>query len=250
MEKDILQLDDNNLYYLNILNKKDKLTKVEFEQLQYKSFSYIPKVLEYDFYTLENLKNCLLKIKNNNCDTMMMHQMYLLQKLLSFKDLFPYCDFPNGYVLDNKEIVGMILPNYSSNSVSFQNVCIKDSLNELKNYLLRDSDNIHNVFLIYLEILDMIEKMYENGLVYYDINEGNFIFDNNKIKIIDFDYEKIGFIRTKSNLNGLLNNYLEMVNRVNSEYNLSKISNNISKTSFSSVRNKIIKLENSVRKNR
>ena len=92
--------------------------------------------------------------------------------------------------------------------------------------------------------------MYENGLVYYDINEGNFIFDNNKIKIIDFDYEKIGFIRTKSNLNGLLNNYLEMVNRVNSEYNLSKISSNISKTSFSSVRNKIIKLENSVRKNR
>lgn len=250
MESDIFQLDSDNLFCFDIFDKKDELIKVNFEQLQYKSFHHKPKVLQYDFYILSSLKNYLLKIKNGNCDAMLMHQVYLLKKLSPFKDLFSYCDFPNGYVVDNKEIVGMILPNYSSESVSFQNTCIKYSLNELKNYLLRDDDDIHNLFMIYLEILTMVEKMYDNGLLYYDINEGNFIFDNNKIKIIDFDFERIGFVKTKSNLNGLLTNYLDMVNRVNGEYSLSKISSNISKTSFSSVRNKIIKLENTVRKSR
>lgn len=117
-------------------------------------------------------------------------------------------EFPIGYYKENNTIKGLIVPNYA-NSPSIREVCLKNNLTKYYNYHEDDKDN-----MIYMlsNILKIVKLLYDNGIIYTDINPGNFVICNNEIKIIDFD-PKYLFYEDNDNyyLSKLLLNYEDLV---------------------------------------
>jgi len=244
-----LLTDENGLYYVNINDVKDNLIKLNFIHNEYKSSELLSQNSKYDFFGLSELDDYVLKICTNYCHSNMYSQIYLLKKFNELRNKLIDIDFPIGYVSDNGKIIGQVIKNYP-HSISLRNASINFSLFELKSYFYRDDDDLHNLFLLYHEILNLLEAAYENNFIYCDVNPGNFLLYDNNVKLIDFENEYMFFYQGNYNIRYVLRAYLNMIIKVNCEYHLD---NNISftfnnKNVFLKVRKKVLELENHIRK--
>lgn len=239
-----MKFDKNNIGYIDINNII--LERKQFINQDYDSKEIIP--VKKDFY-LTNSKDYLLKI-NKNIDEhdAGLHELtiHLIKKQYEFRNI----DLPIGIVFNELDTVGQII-RYYKNAKSLKNICINEDLESLQKYIYRDEDSLHNLFLVYLEVLDILEEMFESGISYFDVNGGNFVIYNNKVKIIDFEPEYISFKKMKYDEHIIIHNYLETLGQliralgINEYYDCV-----IGDKEFSKIRTKVKQFENKIRRYR
>ena len=99
------------------------------------------------------------------------------------------------------------------------------------------------------ETLLLIEELFENNIYYTDIHRGNFILNNNSVKLIDFDYNFVLYKekRDKALLQMVLRNYDDMLYFITKRFGLGDIMY-YQVNSFEGMRKRIQKVEDRVRK--
>ena len=130
----------------------------------------------------------------------------LINELNKRKNGVHLTDFPLGVVTCNSLIIGQIIPFYD-NTISLLNLAKS----------CKDIDYKK----IYMQILNILEELYNNGIAYTDVNPGNFVVDSNlNVHIIDFDKELVLFkdINDKSNfyIQSVIQSFLSMILKINS----------------------------------
>ena len=138
----------------------------------------------------------------------------LLQSLVNKQKDIPDVDFPIGYYRDHNKMKGIIIPYYQD-ALSLRKMIYLYVFDDLKKYYNHDSDDIDNLINLLVRILELLSKMYDNGVMYLDIHSGNFVFKDNDIKIIDFDP---GFVFFKdkdhNHYERILSNYASLVETI------------------------------------
>lgn len=138
----------------------------------------------------------------------------ILKDFMNVQNKFNDIDFPVGYFIDNDKIKGTVVPYYK-NSISIKKLMTIYTLEELKEFYMYDDNNNINLIKMCLDILDLIEEMYQNNIVYTDINAGNFLVYNNTVKIVDFEPDYVHFTKHKQKYYELLlSNYTILVDYI------------------------------------
>lgn len=202
------KIDNNGLFYMdNDLFKKYPL-----------NINYNLKISNL-FYSLMSTDDYIIKYSLYN-----LNQDQLMPMLMNFRNIqksIDDVDFPIGYYKEDDSIRGQII-KYYNNSPSLSNLIKEKDINIFGKYYYHDDDSIHNLYMIMLDILDLLEELFNNGVYYTDIHTGNFVIHNNQIKLIDFDYNYIHFIKNidKKLLDIILWNYSRLFFYINKVYNL------------------------------
>jgi len=202
------KLDEDNLWYVD-----DKDIK--------KSPIYFPKVgVFYNrnvqcFYKVEGIDNLI--IKNTRKYPLLFNQTRnrkLLKELLLREKDMPNVDVPKAYLKENNRVTGMFVPYYPK-SVSYTrltNYYSKDDVLKIYNH---DNDADYNLLLLCLETLGVLKELYDAGIVYLDIHDGNFLIYNNGVKVIDFEP---GFVKITKNKERyqyqIVNKYLQLARQL------------------------------------
>ena len=153
-------------------------------------------------------------------------------------------DLPIGYFRERNKLAGLII-KYYKDGISFDKL-LKEDLSLLSNYYLHDEDIIHNLFLLFLDIVTNIEEMFDNRIYYTDINPGNFILTDNRVKIIDFEPDNVKFDERDKRLRNIIWLLYVFINKTIANYKLeSTIRDN--NASLGEVKVYIKKLEDNVR---
>ena len=100
----------------------------------------------------------------------------LISNLQKVQSNVKLTEFPTGVVTIGGKVIGQEIPYY------------KDSVN-INDYFSSYS-NKKIITSYYLEILKIVKELFNNGIIYRDINCGNFLVNaknNEKINLIDFD---------------------------------------------------------------
>ena len=130
-----------------------------------------------------------------------------------------------------------------------KNIAINEDLESLQKYIYRDDDSLHNLFLVYLEVLDILEELFENGVSYFDVNAGNFVIYNNEVKIIDFESQFIFFEKSKRNEHIIIYNYLDTLNQLVKAFDINEYADClINEKEFGKIRSIVYNFENNIRK--
>ena len=202
---------------------------------------------QYGFYRLFSTDEYIIKYNYNpymkEARERIKKMLFILQ---SKQDNISTVDFPIGYYKKFLKLQGLII-KYYKNGISLDNTILTGDIEGLGKYYYHDEDNIHNLFLLFNEILDTIYEMFENGIYYRDIHPGNIVLTDNKAKIIDFDYRLVHFNNKDSNLAIIMSNYDLLLRTVLNKYNLFSSLNDYF-TDFEQAKVFTKKLENSVRK--
>ena len=235
--------DDYAIGFIDISNDDLTLNEIKFNNLD---LICEKKILKNAFYEMSSTSDYILKInKNKSVNDVSLRQM--IEKLCKMQYLIDNIDFPIGYVKNKNNIVGQII-RYYANSKSFKIVNLTESLEDLQKYIYLDDDSLHNLFLIFLNILEKIESLFENGISYLDIHSGNIVFYKNEIKLIDFEPCYISFSKIRYYQQQVIYNYTRLVNTILNNFfieeNLQIIS---SMNSFKDIKHKVKCLENNVR---
>lgn len=172
----------------------------------------------------------------------------MLMKLIEKQKNVPDVDFPIGYFKYGRRLAGQII-KYYQDSISYENVLENKDINLIGKYYAHDEDTIHNLFLIFNDVLNHLYEMFENGIYYYDINPGNIILTNNEVKIIDFDYHYVKFDQKDKRLATIMDSYVLLLIKVLSNYHLIDGINGTLKD-FEHAKTFTKTLENTVRKGR
>lgn len=228
-----LKKDKNDLFYLN-----------NPDYLGYMLPFYNNKNL---FFEIIGVQEYIVKYYNNdyNKKEQSKNKEMLLQ-FLNKQEKFDEIDFPIGYYQENDDLKGTIIRYY--NSPSLKNIYDSHEIGELTKYYYHDDDMIHNLFKLYLDILNLLEHLYSEKIYYTDVHAGNFVFDQNQVKLIDFDYQYIAFnSHEKDNLRMMIMNYLNLIYIVNKRL---EIGNSFlsEEDNFDKTRVLVKELENKVRK--
>ncbi len=199
-----LHLDKNNIWYLD----GNFITK----ELAYK-YEEEPRNL---LFNVNELDDILIKQKNCFVPFYQKKIIRFLNNIYKVSDKLPFIDFPLGYYKENGKIKGIVIYKYE-NALSLKKFNNSYGLESLKKYYYHDDDEIHNLILLYLNILIIIEKMYDEGVIYYDIHRGNFLFYQNEIKLVDFEFKYVKFDKkTPKSYNEIINRYCQMINSFSS----------------------------------
>ena len=232
-----LKVDNNGLFYIKdyIENHPESLINVYNRG--------IPNNYFYELLTSSDyaIKYSFLPHNKDGMINMLLH----LQKL---QDKITNIDFPIGYYIEDDDIYGQIIRFYKK-APSIAYLTQNKDINEVSKYYYHCEDSIHNLYLLLLDILNFIEELFENNVFYTDIHTGNFVIDNNKVKIIDFDYQYVTFNKKKSLelLKSILFNYETMIYIINKNFDLgTHVLDN--PENFKDVKIMLKQMENSIRK--
>ena len=205
-----LKKDGKGLYYFDKKLTYDNL--IIFDH-------YFDNVDNYKplFYHASGTNDYIIKhdinLSNGKDYINMLKQFNLLREKISNVDL------PIGYYKDRFKVKGTIV-RYYENSKSLKNIMSHYGLNEINNFYEHDEDNLHNLFLMLENILSLLEEMYQNGMYYYDTNDGNFVIYKNAVKIIDFEPCRVSFTYDNNSFSLIIANYLKLVRKVLERYHL------------------------------
>lgn len=172
----------------------------------------------------------------------------LLIKLLEKQKEIVKTEFPIGYVKDKRKLSGLII-RYYKDGISLENVIKEQDLMLFGKYYYHDEDDVHNLFLIFDEIISILYELFEHEVYYTDINPGNFIIDDNQIRLIDFDPKYVTFNNKDLKLTVVLERYIDLINLVLKDVLLPS-GYNESIHNFEEAKVFTKKIENEVRKNR
>lgn len=231
---------------------KDGLLYLQDEDILRKSTLRIDKRGEVDeyyqqnFYPISTSDDYIIKY---NCTWYTRKEIKRIKEMLANlvyrqKDI-PNVDFPIAYFVHMKRLSGLIV-KYYKDGISFDNVAKLQDIEAIGKYYYHDEDNIHNLFMLYEELLNVSNELFENGVYYTDINQGNVVLNNNQVKLIDFDYRYVLFDRKDFILPFIITNYFrfvrESLNSLNLYSDVSDCNN------YDDAKKYIKKLENTIRK--
>ena len=228
-----MNIDNNGLSFFNETNKGEEIN-FKLNGLDIKS----------DFYKLIDNSNYIIKksFKGINSEAL----LNMLSKFNEINNKIILTDLPVSYYIEDNKIVGSVIPYYED-SENLYNISITKDLNNLMKVYKRDDDNIHNLFILYSEIIDIIEELYDNGVCYYDSNSTNFVFKDNKVHLIDFDPGYIKFNTRRKATIQTLSGIDDLADRMNGRF-LSYDEWPYLPRNFNKLRKHMIKIENRVRK--
>ena len=204
-----LKKDDNDLMYIEdnmIINYP----------LYFKSNDFHCKKV---FYQIPGSNEYIVKYENYN--QISQEALFnMLERFERIKSNIKNIDFPIGYFKNQNNVKGTIIYYYQS-GLSLKNVLANnEGLENLKKYYQHDDNMVHNLFLMLLDILDLIEEMYQNKVYYYDINCTNFILDKNAIKVIDFEPFRVGLKSDDDTFDDIIRNYILLCEEIFKRYTL------------------------------
>ena len=132
-------------------------------------------VIIYQSFIDENI-GYRIDINYNNPYFSYQSQLMAINELQKLQPSIKLTQFPYGIVIKNNKPIGEIIPFYPN------------SINILE-YFKKINDK--QIICLYKKLLEILQEMYDNGILYYDINEGNFLVTINNnypvIHTIDFD---------------------------------------------------------------
>ena len=227
-----MNIDNKGLSYYDESSKGEEIV-----------FSLDKLIIRSKFYELLDNPNYIIKkTKVDNIDS-------LLNMLLRFNevnDSIHKTDLPINYYMENDTVNGMIIPYYKD-SITLYSLSKTYELKNLMKYYYHDDDMLHNLYLLYNDIIDVIEELYENGICYYDSNATNFVFKDNKVHLIDFDYKYLSFNINNRNKHTTVDGLYGLIDKMNGRFLLRNDLIHIF-NSFDSLRKYLVKKENKIRK--
>ncbi len=204
-----LKIDKNGLLYTN----NYKLVKKE-EIFQHFRENDEFRYDQYCYYSLDDNNEYIIKFHLNPMTSRIEElTREMLIKLKEKQGNVQMTDFPVGYFRRFNHIRGLITKYYDG-SISFDKLSKEKDINATSKYYSHDGDSIHNLFLGFDESLTALNEMYDNGIYYTDVNPGNFLFHDNKIKIVDFDPIYVTFDKKDEQLSKILSRYKDTTNLV------------------------------------
>lgn len=225
--------DDSNLYKRLI-----SLDKREYKNEFYAS--YFIRLKGNDDYIIKTPVTLFTKKEREQYKE-------LLIRLIEKQKVINNTEFPIGYFKHFKKLAGLII-RYYKDGISLDNITKEKDINLIGKYYFHDDDNIRNLFLLFNEILDNLYEMFENGVYYTDIHSNNFIVNDNKIKVIDFDPGHVLFSDRNKNTDIIIARYLKAIYDILENYQLpNNYYDNIQ--GFNEAKIFIKKMENHVRRN-
>ena len=239
--------DEFKIGFIDINNVNLVLDEIKFMDLDHTRRSF--RKLKNKFYSLSSTNDYILKInENRSVNDRELRQM--IEKLCNKQIVTNTVEFPVGYVRDENNTIGQII-RYYPNTKSFKTICLTEELEDLQKYVYLDDDCLHNLFLVYLNILEQIEQLFDNEIIYLDIHPGNIVFYQNEVKLIDFEPNYIRFLKIRYYREQIINNYIRLVNMILNQFYLSgelESIMEINANTFSDIKSKVKTLENSVRR--
>lgn len=230
-----MNIDNKGLSYFNETSKGEEIT-FKLSGLEIKS----------EFYKLIDNPNYIIKKSFREINSEALLDM--LYRFSEIKDKITLTDLPISYYLEDNVIAGSVIPYYED-SENLYNISKTKELSNLSKVYKRDDDNIRNLFILYSEIIDIIEELYDNGICYYDSNSTNFVFKDNKVHLIDFDPSYIKFNTRRKATIQTLSGIDDLADRMNGRF-LSYDEWPYLPRSFNNLRKHLVKIENRVRKRR
>lgn len=239
-----MALDEVRVGFIDINNKNLFLKEIKFMDLDHTRRHY--RELKNKFYSLSSTNDYILKL-NQDIGVNDRELRQMIEKLYYKQSSVDNIEFPIGYVKDNNNTIGQIIRHYP-NTKSLKTICLTEDIEDLQKYIYFDDDTLHNLFLVYLNILEQIEQLFEKGIMYLDIHPGNIVFYQNEIKLIDFDPDYIRFNRLKCYYEQIIHNYRRLINLSLSFFYLDgELESIVEETSFRDIKRKVKSLENTVR---
>lgn len=234
MDKDgLLYLDDKRIIKQNALH----LGNLKVNEYEY---------FQNSFYRLFNTNDYILKYSHNPYPKEAIEKTKnMLINLLDKQSLIPNVDFPIGYYSKRHKLAGLIV-RYYQNGVSCDNIINNEDIEGLGKFYYHDEDSIHNLFLLFNDVLNVIYEMFENDVYYTDIHPGNIVIVNNKAKVIDFDYRYVYFDNKDEILKSIMFAYNFFLQKFIENYHLCHNLND-SFTNFEEAKTFTKKLENNIR---
>ena len=236
-----LKVDKEGLLYTD----DRKLLKTDSLLIDYRCFKN-DRYYQNGFYPLPSTIDYIIKYSFTPFMKKEREEYYeMLSKLVDKQKDVPNVDFPIGYFRRNLKLAGLIIRYYQS-GMSCDRIFENQDIEELSKYYYHDDDNIHNLFLLLDDVLDLVYEMFENGVYYFDLNAGNLILIDNRVKIIDFDPRFVKFDDKDNRLEIIMATYSWLIrdamNYINIPYYLGYFRN------FEEVKRYTKKLENIARK--
>jgi len=229
-----MNIDSNNLIFFNEVDKGKKILFPNSKNQKNKS----------KFYELLNYNKYLIKYSSQLDPQTTFKMLKIFNEL---KDKITLTDLPIGYYQENETIKGTIVPYYKD-SISLHEITKKKNLNELNNYYHHDDNNLHNLYLLLNDILDILEELQNNGISYLDSNPTNIILKDNQVKLIDFEPKYLLYELTSENIKKTLSRFDDLVFYTHINFKLGNLPIYNSKN-FKTMHKHLIKLENKTRKN-
>jgi len=231
-----MNIDNNGLIYFDEISKGKEIL---FPIIQNKK----EKNSKSTFYELLKFENYLIKCTPTLDKAKVFTMLRLFNEL---KEKITLTDLPIGYYQENKTFKGTIVPYYT-NSISLYQITKNYDLINLNNYYLHDDDIIHNLYLLFYDILDILEELQNNGISYLDSNPSNIILKDNQVKLIDFEPQYLKYGINKNNIKETLSRYDDLIFHTHLNFGLDNLAIYNSKD-FKAMRKHLIKLENRIRK--
>ena len=197
------------------------------------------------FYELTLLKDYIIKYSQKELNQE--EAIKMLQLFKSSQSKINLTDLPISYYQEYSSIKGIIVPYYQ-NSISLQRI-IENGIKNISNYYHHDNNPIHNLYLLTNEILDILEELQNNNIIYLDNNASNFIIKDNQIKLIDFEPQYLKYETNNKNIKRLLKSFDDLLYTIYSNLKLDDLVIHNSKD-FKNMRKYLLKIENSMHKKR
>lgn len=223
----LLYLEDNDIFKKPCLNIDRRENIDEY----YKTLFYpIPSTSEYiiKYNCREYTKRKILEIKE------------MLSTLIEKQKNIKSVDFPIAYFVYMNRLSGLIVKYYEE-SISCDNVFNLQDIEALGKYYYHDEDNIRNLFMLFNDILSILQELIANDVYYFDINPGNFVISNNQVKIIDFDYRFMHFEKKELPPKIVYSRYFSMIRKI-----LYNLSNHLDSNTIEETKVYMKKLENKI----
>ncbi len=205
-EDGLLYLEDDNVFKRNSLHI-DKRLEIDgyFQKFFYSFDSTDDYIIKYN--STEFTKKEIIATKE------------MLKALVEKQKNVLNVDFPIGYLVHMKKLSGLII-KYYKDSISLHDIIKTRDLNYIGKYYYHDDNILHNLFLLYHDVLDLLYELLDNDICYTDINPGNVIITDNKVKLIDFDYRYVLFNQKDTILKDVMYNFSQFVKVTLRNYNL------------------------------
>lgn len=239
-----LPVDSFGIRFVDVNESKSSLNELKLGNLSYLSGNV--KLSKKRFFMLPGVDDFILKILDDRIKNQQLFYS-MIRGLCGKQSELENIEFPIGYVRDGESIVGQIIKYYPE-SKSLKELCLNCGLDDMKQYICLGDDSLHNLFLLLLEVLNLLEQLFERGIYYSDINPGNILIVEGKIKLIDFEPDYVSFENNRFNQNVVIYNYIRFVNRVLSLTALKgELELTASTSDFEKIKKKVISLEKLLR---
>lgn len=130
----------------------------------------------------------------------------IVSKLQEIQKNIKLTDFPTGIVTVENYVIGQEIIYYENYKT------LQEQINDLK--------NIKEILYYYNEMLNILEELSNNGIIYNDLHYKNFMVNNKSIKLIDFESGSFSFSNSENDYNNMVSNIRNLFNKINKILNL------------------------------